>query len=226
DRRGRCGRRRLPRRPTLRARPPHPRLRTAVVEVRRSQGAGHPRAVRHVGDAVLPASEHPDRPPRGAGVRPDARQAPAPDAVAAAAQPRGPPSRHPALTRAPGPHHPAGDGPGSAAATAPPRPRRPHPDRDGPTPTATAPPPPDPPPPRAPGPHPPPGVGPAPAAATAPPRPRRPHPDRDGPTPTATAPPRPDRPRTPAATAPPRPRSSGGGLAPPGSGDRQGERVH
>ena len=43
------------------ARPRDPGLRAAVVEVRRGQGAGRPRALRHVRDAVLPGAQHPDR---------------------------------------------------------------------------------------------------------------------------------------------------------------------
>ncbi|CAA9250885.1 MAG: FIG00822394: hypothetical protein, partial [uncultured Actinomycetospora sp.] len=52
-----------------------PRVRAPVVEVRGSQGAGHPRALRHVGDAVLPGAQRAGRPPGGARRRPDARQA-------------------------------------------------------------------------------------------------------------------------------------------------------
>src|SRR3954453_15613319 len=54
-------------------------LQAAVVEVRRSQGSGHPRTVRHVDDPVLPGAEYTDRQARGAGARPDAGQASSPD---------------------------------------------------------------------------------------------------------------------------------------------------
>src|SRR3954470_6213121 len=52
-----CGRRGT----AVSPRPGDPRLRTAVVEVRRRQGAGDPRAVRHVRDPLLPGSQRPDR---------------------------------------------------------------------------------------------------------------------------------------------------------------------
>ena len=64
-----------------------PRVRGAVVEVRGRQGAGHPRAVRHVGHAVLPGAQRPDRQARGAGGRAAADQAPAPAAGQPAAHP-------------------------------------------------------------------------------------------------------------------------------------------
>ena len=43
--------------------PRDPRLRTAVVEVRRRQGAGDPGAVRHVGHPLLPGAQRADRHP-------------------------------------------------------------------------------------------------------------------------------------------------------------------
>src|SRR3954469_8446909 len=76
----------------LPARPRGPRLRAPVVEVRRGQGAGGPREVRHVLDALLPGAQRADRPARGAGPRP-AAGAPAPaSACRASARPlRAPP---------------------------------------------------------------------------------------------------------------------------------------
>ncbi|CAA9363723.1 MAG: hypothetical protein AVDCRST_MAG72-2511, partial [uncultured Nocardioidaceae bacterium] len=63
------------RRPRRRAVAPgrrDPRVRAAVVEVRGRQGAGGPREVRHVLDALLPGAERVDRPPRRPCLRPTA----------------------------------------------------------------------------------------------------------------------------------------------------------
>ena len=57
------------------------------------QGAGGPRAVRHVGDALLPAAQRPHRPARGARPRPDAREAAAAHAPDSPARPLGAPPR-------------------------------------------------------------------------------------------------------------------------------------
>src|SRR3954469_21800679 len=69
------------------ARPGDPRLRASVVEVRRRQGAGDPRAVRHVGHPLLPSAQRSDRPSRRPGLRSHAGQAAAPAALGAAACP-------------------------------------------------------------------------------------------------------------------------------------------
>src|SRR5687768_1951761 len=80
--------------------PRDPGLRAAVVEVRRRQGAGDPRALRHVGHPLLPGPQRADRPLRGPRPRPHARQAPAPPALGAPARPFGPAPRHRGLTTA------------------------------------------------------------------------------------------------------------------------------
>ncbi|CAA9352685.1 MAG: hypothetical protein AVDCRST_MAG36-2078, partial [uncultured Nocardioidaceae bacterium] len=77
----------------LRAGPRRARLRAAVVEVRRRQGAGGPREVRDVLDALLPGAQRAHRPSRGAGPRPAARAAAAAAAGDPAARPLGPPAR-------------------------------------------------------------------------------------------------------------------------------------
>src|SRR4051794_5069135 len=61
-----------------------PRVRAAVVDVRGREGTGGPGVVRHVHDPVLPAPQPAHRPAGGTRLRPDARQAAAPDAADAA----------------------------------------------------------------------------------------------------------------------------------------------
>ena len=62
--------------------------------VRRRQGAGDPRQVRHVRHPLLPGAQRTDRPRGRSGVRSTSGQAPAPAACAAPAQPFGQASRH------------------------------------------------------------------------------------------------------------------------------------
>src|SRR4051794_13140781 len=81
-----------------RARARDPCLRAPVVEVRRRQGDGDPGPVRSERDPLLPDPERPDRPPRGARPRPDARQATPAPAHNPAAPPLGSALRHRRLT--------------------------------------------------------------------------------------------------------------------------------
>src|SRR5688572_4225763 len=91
------GRRERPPRPRRRGpepqrpRPRDPRLRTAVVEVRRRHGDRGPGEVRHVVDAVLPGAQRPHRPSGGARGRPAAGPPPAPAARRPPAPALGPP---------------------------------------------------------------------------------------------------------------------------------------
>src|SRR4051812_42314213 len=81
-----------------RARARDARVRAPLVEVRRLEGAGDPRAVRRVRHAVLPAAQHAHRPAGGPGPRPDAREAAAPPAAVEAARPLRAPVRPSRLT--------------------------------------------------------------------------------------------------------------------------------
>src|SRR3954453_2111858 len=81
-----------------RARPRDPGVRAPVVEVRRVEGAGHQGALRHELDPVLPGAQRAPRQPVGPRGRPDADQAPAPDAHEPAAGPHDAPPRYQRLT--------------------------------------------------------------------------------------------------------------------------------
>src|SRR3954451_17425949 len=82
-----------------------------MVEVRGGQGAGHPRAVRHVLDPLLPGAQRSDREAGSHGGRPHADQAAAPAARRPTARPRRAPTglRAPMSTPEPtgGPARPA-----------------------------------------------------------------------------------------------------------------------